>query len=553
MLEVIYQIFKNFTKTERRIFQVSLALFLTSGLLLGILIFLTKTVAVPASSSLYKEGIIGQPIAINPILAGTNDADRDLIELLFAGLLDLTENYKNSSDGQTWNLTLKDNLKWSDGKPIASDDVIFTLDSIQNSENRSPLFLTWQGVVINRINEKELEFTLRTPYAFFLQNLKELKIIPKHIFSAIPVENFRLSNYNLEPVGSGPYKFVSSEKQKNGFITAYHFASNEYYSDKKPYLKNFDVKFYSSSPDLIKAFNQKLIDGFGGLNPKNINDLKLSNEILEKSIPRYYAIFLNKNAKPSLNDKNVVSALNLASNKENIINQVLAGKALIVNQPILPVMDGYDRLSDLGNEFSIEKANELLNKSGWAINEKTGVRGKKIGKQNESLEYSIIVPQIPFLTETVDLLKADWGKIGVKLNPVILNPTDVSSEVIKTRNYQMIIFGNILRKDPDIFSFWHSSEKFYPGLNLSLYDNKKVDALLESIRKNLDENSRNSQLSQLEKLISSDQPAIFLYSPTYLYVAPKDFGGFEEKTINMPSNRFQGVNQWYLKTTRVFK
>ena len=553
MFSAIYQIFKNFTKNERRIFQVSLALFLTSGLLLGILIFLTKTVAIPASSSLYKEGIIGQPIAINPILAGTNDPDRDLIELLFAGLLDLTENYKNSSDGQTWNLTLKDNLKWSDGKPIASDDVIFTLDSIQNSENRSPLFLTWQGVVINWINEKELEFTLRTPYAFFLQNLKELKIIPKHIFSAIPVENFRLSNYNLEPVGSGPYKFVSSEKQKNGFITAYHFASNEYYSDKKPYLKNFDVKFYSSSPDLIKAFNQKLIDGFGGLNPKNINDLKLSNEILEKSIPRYYAIFLNKNAKPSLNDKNVVSALNLASNKENIINQVLAGKALIVNQPILPVMDGYDRLSDLGNEFSIEKANELLNKSGWAINEKTGVRGKKIGKQNESLEYSIIVPQIPFLTETVDLLKADWGKIGVKLNPVILNPTDVSSEVIKTRNYQMIIFGNILRKDPDIFSFWHSSEKFYPGLNLSLYDNKKVDALLESIRKNLDENSRNSQLSQLEKLISSDQPAIFLYSPTYLYVAPKDFGGFEEKTINMPSNRFQGVNQWYLKTTRVFK
>ena len=553
MFDVIYQILKNFTKTERRIFQVSLALFLISGLLLGILIFLAKTVAVPTSSSLYKEGIIGQPIAVNPILAGANDTDRDLIELLFAGLLDLTENYKHSEDGQTWNLTLKDGLKWSDGKPLTSDDAIFTLDSIQNSENRSPLFLTWQGVIVNRINEKELEFTLRTPYAFFLQNLKDLKIIPKHIFGVIPVENFRLSNYNLEPVGSGPYKFVSSEKQKDGFITAYHLAANEYSANEKPYLKNFDVKFYSGSSDLIKAFNRKLIDGFGGLSPKNIGDLKLSNEILEKSIPRYYAIFLNKNAKTSLNDKNVVSALNLATDKKNIINQVLGGRALIANQPILPIMDGYDRLSDPGNEFSIEKANDLLNKSGWAINEKTGIREKKIGKQNESLEYSVIVPQIPFLTETIDLLKEDWAKIGVKLNPVILNPTDVSSEVIKTRNYQMIIFGNILRKDPDIFSFWHSSEKFYPGLNLSLYDNKKVDALLESIRKNLDENSRKGQLSQLEKLISDDQPAIFLYSPAYLYVAPKDFGGFEEKTINMPSNRFQNVNQWYLKTTRIFK
>jgi len=553
MFYVIYQIFKNFTKTERRIFQISLALFLISGLLWGILTFLTKTITVPASSSLYKEGMVGQPIAVNPILVGTNDADRDLIELLFAGLLDLAGNYKHSEDGQTWNLTLKDNLKWSDGKPLTSNDVIFTLDSIQNSENRSPLFLTWQGVIINRINEKELEFTLRTPYAFFLQNLKDLKIIPKHIFGVIPVENFRLSDYNFEPVGSGPYKFVSSEKQKDGFITTYHLTTNEYFANEKPYLKNFDVKFYSNTSDLIKAFNRKLIDGFGGLNSKNINDLKLSNKILEKSIPRYYAIFFNKNAKPSLNDKNIVSALTLATDKEKIISQVFNGKALIANQPILPIMDGYDRLSDPGNEFLIEKANDLLNKSGWAMNEKTGIREKKIGKQTETLEYSIIVPQIPFLTETADLLKEDWGKIGVKLNLVILNPTDVSNEVIKTRNYQMIIFGNILRKDPDIFSFWHSSEKFYPGLNLSLYDNKKVDALLESIRKNLDENSRKNQLSQLEKLISDDQPGIFLYSPTYLYVAPKDFGGFEEKIINTPSNRFQSVNQWYLKTTRVFK
>ena len=126
MFDVIYQILKNFTKTERRIFQVSSALFLISGLLLGILIFLAKTVAVPAPSSLYKEGIIGQPIAVNPILAGANDTDRDLIELLFAGLLDLTENYRHSEDGQTWNLTLKDGLKWSDGKPLTSDDAIFT-------------------------------------------------------------------------------------------------------------------------------------------------------------------------------------------------------------------------------------------------------------------------------------------------------------------------------------------------------------------------------------------------------------------------------------------
>ena len=117
----------------------------------------------------------------------------------------------------------------------------------------------------------------------------------------------------------------------------------------------------------------------------------------------------------------------------------------------------------------------------------------------------------------------------------------------------MIIFGNVLRNNPDIFSFWHSSERFYPGLNLALYDNKKVDALLESIRTNSDETKRNEELFQLQKMIIQDQPAIFLYSPTYLYVGPKNLGGFEEKTIATPSDRFESVNLWYLETTRVFK
>jgi len=517
------------------------------------LMFYSRTVTVPAASSLYKEGLVGQPIAVNPILVGTNDVDRDLIELLFSDLIDLAESYKTSENGQSWKIILKENLRWSDGKPLTSDDIIFTIDSIQNSESKSPLFLTWQGVVVDRLSEREVEFTLRTPYAFFLDNLKDLKIIPRHIFAVIPLENFRLSNFNLEPVGSGPYKFISLEKKKDGFITDYRLTANEYYPLPKPHIENFDLKFYQSAADLINAFNQKKIDGFGGLNPKNIDELKLNNVILEKIIPRYYAIFINKNTSPSLEDKNVIAALNLATNKQKFIEEVFSGRALIVNEPLLPTIEGYDRSANSEWEFSIEKAGGILDKSKWTINPETGIRGKKIGKQSHFLEFSLVVPQIPFLNETVKIMTEDWKKIGVQLNPIILNPTDIASELIKTRNYQMIIFGNILKNNPDIFSFWHSSERFYPGLNLALYNNKKADNLLESIRKNLDGESRKKELAQLQKLINEDQPAIFLYSPTYLYVAPKDFGGFEEQTIATPSDRFENVSQWYLKTARIFK
>ncbi len=553
MLQIFSQIFKSFSKTERQIFWGALTVFAVSGLMLSILIFQKSTVKVPAESRSYTEGIIGQPIAINPVLAGNNDADRDLVNLLFSGLTELAENYQESNNGQTWNVILKSDLKWSDGKPLTSDDVIYTIDTVQNSESQSPLFSTWQGVVANRISEQEVEFTLRTPYAFFLDNLKELKIIPKHIFGIIPVSNFHLSNFNLEPVGNGPYAFSSFEKRKNGFITEYNLTANSYFSGKKPFIKNFHVKFYPNSEELINAFNLKKIDGFGGIHPDNIDKLKLNRQVMEKFIPRYYAIFINKNAKKGLSDGNVIAALNLATDKQKIIEEVFGGKALLANEPILPIISGYDKSADPGNEFSLKKAGDLLEKTGWKINALTEAREKKIGKQIEALELSIIVPQIPFLLETINIIKEDWDKIGIKLNPIILNPTDIANEVIKTRNYQMIIFGNILRNNPDIFSFWHSSERFYPGLNLSLYENKKVDSLLESIRKNSDETSRNKDLSELQKIIGADQPAIFLYSPTYIYIAPKNFGGFEEATITTPAERFINVSKWYLETTRVFR
>ena len=553
MIDLIYQIYKNFTELEQRLFLIALTAFLVSGIMWTTLNFYSKTISVPTLSGLYKEGTVGQPTAVNPILT-TNDVSRDLIELLFSNIIDLTENYKTSEDGRIWKITLKENLRWSDGKPLTSDDVIFTIDTIQNPETQSPLFLTWQGVVTDRLSEREIEFTLRTPYAFFIDNLRGLKIIPKHIFGTIPAGNFRLSVFNLEPVANGPYKFLSLEKRRDGFITDYHLITNEYYSLTKPHIKKFNLKFYQSVADLITAFNQKKVDGFGGLNPKNIPDLKLNHIILEKILPRYYAIFLNKNTSPALEDQNVPAALNLATNKQKIIDSIFNGKALIVNQPFLSIIEGYDSTADPGWEFSLEKAAELLDKAHWILDPKTGSRNKKIGKQTYALEFSLVVPQIHFLTETIDILKEDWAKIGVKLNPIILNPTDVTNEVIKTRNYQMIIFGNNLKNNPDIFSFWHSSERFYPGLNLALYNNKKVDALLESIRKNPDNSeSRKKEISKLQKLISDDQPAIFLYSPTYLYVTPKDFGGFEEKTIAIPSDRFKNINQWYLETERVFK
>jgi peptide/nickel transport system substrate-binding protein len=514
-----------------------------------------KTKLVPVSGGEYIEGVVGQPIFINPILVGSNDPDRDLVKLLFSDLIALADNYKASGKGKVWNVRLKDNIFWHDGQSITSDDVIFTVKTIQDSDSRSPLFSMWQGVTIDRVSEREIKITLPAPYAFFETTLKELRPIPKHIFEPVPAANLRLSDYNLEPIGSGPFKFSAIKKERSGFVSEEQLVRSENYFDKKPYLDGMTLKFYQNEDDLLGAFNSGAISGFGGLNQKNLSKINISHQIFKLRMPRYYAIFFNPYNNSSLKDKSVRLALNYAVDKKSLIDKVFGGQAIPVYGPLLPGIEGYDAGVYPENNFSLEKANQLLDSNGWLIGG-DGVREKTIDKkESQRLEFTLIIPEIPFLEEAAEIIKNDWGRAGIKLNLSIRSLNDTNNDVIKTRNYEMVFFGNIFRnsESPDLSSFWHSSERFYPGLNLALYENKTVDNLLMAVRENLNNTTRQADLSGIQSAIINDSPAVFLFSPPYFYAARKSLGGPEENFISLPSDRFDEIQNWYVKTARVFK
>ena len=117
----------------------------------------------------------------------------------------------------------------------------------------------------------------------------------------------------------------------------------------------------------------------------------------------------------------------------------------------------------------------------------------------------------------------------------------------------MILFGINPQNKEDLFSFWHSSQKFYPGLNLAIYGNPQADKLMEEIRQTNDLSERQLKSKNLQTIISQSLPAIFLYSPKYFYVSVNDLGGFKEKFLNTASDRSQNVKNWYVKTSFVFK
>ena len=536
------------TNKERIFFFIAAGTAAASIVVLSGIAVSKGTAAVPAPGGDYIEGVVGQPEYVNPVTAAS-ETDRDLVKMIYSNLSDLADKIEVSTDTKTWTIRLKENLRWQDGKQLTSDDVIFTVQEIQNKDADSPLFENWAGIAASRASELELRFSLAKPYAFFGDNLKNLYILPKHLYADIPPGNWRLSDYNLKPIGSGPYAFVSYEKRPDGFIAAYHLKAWDDYFGTKPLIENFDFQFSNDKNSLIKSFNSAQIDGFGGALPEDLAGIGRPYDLFVFRTPSYYAVFLNQSKNPALADSAVREALSSAIDRNNLVKVALGGFGKPDNGPIPPdATYGIQTAATSSPDF----AATLLDDAGWKIGD-NGLRSKTIQKSSVPLAITVTVPQINFLAKTADIIKNAWQNIGVQVTVVSDSPDDIASTAIPNRTYDALLFGNILGPSSDLYSFWDSSEDLSPGLNLAMYDNAKADSILESIRENPDSASRTTQFANVQNIIANDNPAVFLYSPDYLYVTNKSIRGIATSILPDPSDRFRDVGAWYINTTRVLK
>ncbi len=554
MLSKFLKIIHSLSRKELIIFVLAVALVVLGALGVAT-IYLAKSVRLaPVAGGDFVEGIVGQPVDINPVTA-KSDTDQALVRLVFSNLTSLSASIEPDANNQIWTVRLKDNLFWQDGQKLTSDDVIFTVEKIQDPDSNSPLFSSWQGVTANRLSELEIQFVLSSPYVFFDNNLRGLYILPKHLYADVPVPNWRLSDYNLRPIGSGPYQFVNFDKQPSGFINDYYLAASNNYSGAKPLIQNFNFRFFANQDDLIKDFNVGKIDGVGGIQTGDLGSIKRPYQLISSNLPSYYAVFFNQNISLALKEADVRQALNMAVNRDDIISRVFGGRATPVLGPLPPFISGYDQSlatsTPAYNASSSQNAAALLNANGWKLNS-DGYREKMIKDAKVSLQFNMVVPDNDFLMETANILKDEWQAIGAQVNIIPLSSSDIQ-QAIKYRNYQMLLFGNILNPVNDLYAFWDSSESNYPGLNLSLYSNSSADGLIDKIRREPDPVKRQTLLTSLQESIVSDAPAAFLYSPDYLYAANKDLGGFQNGYLNQPLSRFDNISGWFVRKAIVIK
>ncbi|MFH0792027.1 MAG: ABC transporter substrate-binding protein [bacterium] len=356
-------------KKERRQFLLFVGCFFTAGIILCVGFYLRHTIIIPKYGGEYIEGVVGQPRYINPIYGIINDTDRDLVQLVFSGLMtydangqiipDLAESYEISDDGTIYNVRMKDNLYWTDDVKLTADDVVYTINTIQDPEYKSPLRAGLIGVEVKKISENEIRFVLKNPYASFLENLT-VKILPRHIWESITPQNFPLSSYNLSPIGSGPYQLIRVNRDKDDKIQSLMLIANKKYHRKKPYIEKLTIKFFDNENTLIGAVKKNSVQGYSLPYPtKQGNENNFQSYNL--AIPRYFSLFMNSSKILAFSDLSVRQALNYATDKQGIIDSVLGGKGQLVDSPIMPEIYGFAPTVPIYG-FDQEKAGDILEK-----------------------------------------------------------------------------------------------------------------------------------------------------------------------------------------------
>ena len=560
---------RSFSKKEKILFGCLTVLAIGSGILIVSGVNRSHMVDIPAYGGIFTEGVDGTtPRFINPVLSSPDStSEKDLIELVYSGLmrvgdngelsLDMAKSYQTSADGKEYTFVLKDDLSWSDGAPITSDDIVYTIKTIQDPAIRSPQKNTWDGVTVEKIDAKTVKFTLTQPYAPFLENTA-VGIIPKHIWGGLQPEQFVYSSYNVKPVGSGPFKISEIQQNSSGIPESYTLVPFDHFALGKPYLGSIVFKFYPNYEKLIAGYQAGEFSAIAALSPESAEKLKKDNvQIISTPLPRIFSVFFNQNQQQLFVDKSVKQALDLSADKDKIIKEVFFGYATKIDGPLPPDSLGLNDITAQNDEGNITarlvQAKSILAKDGWTLNAKTGVLEKVAKKKpTETLEFSLSVSNNPEMKKVAEILTENWKKLGAKVTVKTYEEGDLLQVAIRPRRYDALLSGEIIGRDPDLFAYWHSSQRMDPGLNMSLYANVSADKILEKMRAESDEKTRADLYEKFLAIIHSDVPAIFLYSPNFIYVIPPGMGGVNLTGVSVLSDRFANAYEWYSRTQKVW-
>lgn len=496
------------------------------------------------SGGTYTEATVGRVSSMNPLFA-TTESEKVLSKLMFSTLVSvdysghpgpsLAKSVRYSEDGKVWTLKLRDGLLWSDGEALTVDDVMFTLNLIQNPAIATIYNSNLDGVKITKNNNDEIVFNLSAAYVDFISAL-DIPIVPKHVLENVPVKTLIEDEFSNKPVTSGAFVFNALQTSNNGSEEVYYLSANENYYLGKPLLNTFGVHTYLDKDAVVNAVNGGAVTGTAELSGAeadkitNGNFAKINTPV-EAGAYIFFntssATMRNANLRRAIRQGINLTALRAAAPDTKALDfPFTESQILLLNYPSVPEQD-----------FDAAYA---------AISE---IRGE------ETMRINLATVNSGYLPAVAEELRGELEVLGFEVNLSVYDETqDFIANVLSRRNYDILVYEVELGYDPDPLPYYHSSQASASGLNLSNYRNTLVDDLLIGARGISDTELRAKKYESFLDYWLADAPAIGLYQANLTYIYNKNARAFgEDVHLVTAMDRFSDIQFWATATGAKFR
>ncbi|RCX15589.1 peptide/nickel transport system substrate-binding protein [Fontibacillus phaseoli] len=493
----------------------------------------TNTEAPPAADEPVDGGTItlstfSDIVSLNPIFINDTSSG-DVAQFLFAKLYDLNregnvtaepwslaaEAPQVSEDGKTYTVRLKDSAKWSDGKPVTADDIIFTIDTVRNPDVGAPGISLMDKVdKIEKVDDKTVNITLKQVYAPFQYSLVT-ELVPAHVLKDVPVKELQANAYGTDPaktVTSGPWKWTAWKAGESHTMDA----DPNYWGEVKPHIAQIFYKIYADQNTEVQALLKGDTDHISAIPVTQVEAVKANDQIDIIQKPGAQYEYLNFNFDPKnfpdnyglFEGQKTRQAIAHALNRQGMVDNILKGVGALMNAPFLPDTWADPKEAAVNYDYNVETAKKLLAEDGWVAG-KDGILEKDGHRFSFELQYNAGNSR---REQVAAVIQQNLKDVGIEATPKGIDFAAWIDQNVTPGKYQALLLAwSLNTPDPDSESVF--SSKYFPptGQNSGWYKNEKLDQLWIDGYSTVDQNERKEIYKEVAKEISTDLPYVFLY------------------------------------------
>lgn len=547
--------FWNYPSTISRIFKTTHPFsYILLFILLGFVLILFLRSATFANildgaedKETFTEGSVGAISSFNPIFASANYFDKSVESLVFDKFIYIDKDGRPTAGiAEKWSMaeskleyvfTIKKDLLWQNGEKFTAQDVVFTFKtalSLSKDYDYDTVGISLEGVTVELIDEYTVRFKLGEENPLFFEAIS-IYIVPYSVLGDVNLEDMPFNIFARYPVGSGKYRVTRTEQN------AVYLVDNEY--DRfTPNIKNITLRVYPDTKSLNTAFRTGLLDAVNGWDQEALGFTteypNFETYVMEEKY-RSKLMFFNLR-KEDLKDEDLRKGLSSLIDKDKLYADAKISGVSIYG-PYPPDSWVYNKDVEY-LKYNPEKAKAYLKSAGYERKD-GGIYYES--KENEILSFTLTYFQSDSNDRLVTKLKELLELEGVILKTERLNYTQITQEIIATRDFELLLYEVETTVDPDQYNLWHSLKSSYPDLNLSGYSYERVDILLEDGRRTTNVNTRKARYVSFQKYLVEDAPVVFLYHPNFVYVVNDQLKGVNLKQRNFSYERFANIESWY--------